>query len=71
MLKQHFALIGQMEEKEQKNLPKKLLNCVRKEKINLNFYMKIKLHCLKKLKLLLKKFIAQVKLWQIQKYENN
>ena len=67
MLKQHFVLIGQMEEKEPKNLLKMLLNYVKKEKVNLNFYMKILHHSLKKLRQLLKKFIMQVKLLQIQK----
>jgi len=64
---QHFALIGLMEEKEQKNLQIMLLNYAKRKKINLNFYMKILHHSLKKLRQLLKKFIMQVKLLQIQK----
>ena len=54
MLKQHFVLIGQMEEKEQKNLLKMLLNYVKKEKINLNFYMKSKTPLFKKIETIAK-----------------
>ena len=68
MLKRLFVLIGQMEEKEQKNLLNDVVElCEERSKVNLNFYMKILYHSLKKLRQLLKKFIMLVKLWQIQK----